>query len=117
MAYYAAVNGYSTQTSVGFCNTWSAIKFDSRDHRDLFVRESDALATRAVTVQEAKNLDAWPAGQYVTADGNVFQWCSDLKDWMQDNKELCTLDGPWLGQIVECLADWSDDWIDDAMGA
>lgn len=55
MRFYAAVNSYATETSIGFANTWSVLVFDSKSNRDTYVRSATDLATRAITRAEIPN--------------------------------------------------------------
>lgn len=50
--FYAAINRYATEYSVGFFNTWGVIAFESKSHRDDFVKSATDLATRAITKKE-----------------------------------------------------------------
>lgn len=52
--YYAATNSYSTDTSVGFCNTWFCISFPTRAARDEYVRQCPKLATKAIKASEVR---------------------------------------------------------------
>lgn len=68
--YYAAINSYATETSVGFCNTWSVIGFATRFTRDAYVWEATDLATKAILASELRQYGAKP-GQvsHYTAEG------------------------------------------------
>ena len=52
--YYAAINSYSTVTSVGFNNTWSVIGFATKATRDAYVMAATDLATRQISSAEIK---------------------------------------------------------------
>jgi hypothetical protein len=54
MKYYAACNRYSSETSVGFANTWYVETFTSRKTRDYFVKNATDRATRKITAKEVK---------------------------------------------------------------
>lgn len=47
--FYAADNHYSTDTDIGFANTWFVLAFDTKEHRDAWVREANGQAARAIT--------------------------------------------------------------------
>ena len=47
--YYAAINTYSTETSVGFANTWGVLVFRDRTARDTYVAEDTRIATKAIS--------------------------------------------------------------------
>ena len=68
--YYAAINSYATDTSVGFCNTWSAIGFATKAARDAYVHCATDLATKAILASELRQYGEKP-GQvsHYTADG------------------------------------------------
>lgn len=53
--YYAAINSYATETSVGFANTWGVVRFADRASRDEYVEEATDLATKAILAKEVKN--------------------------------------------------------------
>lgn len=50
--YYAAKNHYSTETSVGFSNTWYVLGFAKRAMRDAHVKAATDMATRAIKAKE-----------------------------------------------------------------
>ena len=50
--YYAADNLYSSETSVGFANTWFVIAFSSKKSRDQFVMERKGVAIRPIKRSE-----------------------------------------------------------------
>jgi hypothetical protein len=52
MTYYAAVNIYATENSIGFANTWEVLAFINRRTRDAFVSGRTDLATRAIRKNE-----------------------------------------------------------------
>lgn len=52
--FYAAKNIYSTPNSVGFCNTWFVVGFQTKFHRDSYVRECPELATKAIKASEIR---------------------------------------------------------------
>lgn len=68
--FYAAINSYATETSVGFANTWSVIGFESKTMRDKFVKDAADLATRVCKVSEFGKYNA-KRGQvdWIDADG------------------------------------------------
>lgn len=72
--FYAAVNSYATETSIGFANTWGVLGFATRQMRDAYVRQANDLATRSIT---SKEISAYGGrhGQisYYDADGNLHQ--------------------------------------------
>lgn len=46
--FYAAINSYSSETSIGFTNTWEVLAFESKVDRDNYVANSNDLATRSI---------------------------------------------------------------------
>ncbi len=72
--YYAAINSYATDTSVGFSNTWSAIGFATKETRDAYVHCATDLATKAILASELRQYGEKP-GQvsHYTADGTFMQ--------------------------------------------
>lgn len=58
MKYYAAINAYSTESSIGFSNTWDVLVFNSKSARDDYVNNSTALATRAIKKSEVTSYAA-----------------------------------------------------------
>lgn len=52
--YYAADNGFSSETDVGFFNTWYILAFDSKITRDKYVRESRQLGAHAIKKNKIK---------------------------------------------------------------
>lgn len=72
--YYAAVNSYANETSVGFANTWSVIGFATRATRDAYVEIATDMATRAISAAEMRKYGAKP-GQvsHYTEDGEFMQ--------------------------------------------
>ena len=59
--FFAAVNGYASETDIGFANTWGVLAFDSRKARDAFVDNDMHLATRAIARSEiARYIDRQP---------------------------------------------------------
>lgn len=70
--FYAAVNSYATETSIGFSNTWGVLGFATRQMRDAYVQQAKDLATKAITSSEIRTYNAKP-GQvsYYDADGNL----------------------------------------------
>ncbi len=70
--FYAAVNSYATQTSIGFSNTWHAIGFATRQMRDAYVKDAKDLATKAIRSNEIRTYGGKP-GQvsFYDADGNL----------------------------------------------
>lgn len=52
MKYFAVDNAYSTETSMGFSNTWMVLVFLSRKDRDDFVSNSKDLGTKAIKRSE-----------------------------------------------------------------
>lgn len=74
--HYAAGNSYASDTSVGFCNTWSAIGFPSRKARDAYVAKATDLATKAIKVAELALIgEKRGRVSYYTADGVLMQYC------------------------------------------
>lgn len=55
MNYFAAINSYSSESSVGFANTWSVLVFNSKTKRDEYVSQADDMATRAITKKQIKD--------------------------------------------------------------
>ena len=55
MNYFAATNSYSSETSIGFANTWSVYVFDSKAKRDQYVSQATDISTRAICKKEIKN--------------------------------------------------------------
>jgi hypothetical protein len=70
--FYAAVNSYGTETSVGFANTWRALGFKTRQMRDAFVGRAKDMATRPIKAAELGTYGA-RAGQvdYYDATGRL----------------------------------------------
>lgn len=52
--FYAAVNRYATDTSVGFCNTWGVLGFATRVMRDAYVYRATDLATRPILSKDVR---------------------------------------------------------------
>lgn len=52
--FYAAVNNYASETSIGFANTWGVIAFESRAARDAYVAKATDLATRPILRSEIR---------------------------------------------------------------
>lgn len=73
--YYAAINSYSTDTSVGFANTWAVIGFATKAMRDAYVERATDLATRAIKAAEIREYDGKP-GQvpHYDQEGSFFQY-------------------------------------------
>lgn len=71
--FYAAVNSYATETSVGFSNTWGAIGFATRAMRDAYVLRATDLATKAINADKLRNYGC-KRGQvsYYDASGSLF---------------------------------------------
>lgn len=53
--FYAAINSYATETSVGFANTWGVIGFATKAQRDEYVAEAEDLATKGIKAGEIRN--------------------------------------------------------------
>jgi hypothetical protein len=53
--YYAAINQYSNETSIGFSNTWGVLAFESKEARDRYVNNVRDLATRSITRKQIKD--------------------------------------------------------------
>lgn len=56
--YYAAVNSYATETSIGFANTWGVLGFATKSMRDAYVDCATDLATKAITSKDLGKYDA-----------------------------------------------------------
>ena len=56
--YYAAVNSYATETSIGFANTWGVLGFATKAMRDAYVKRATDLATKPITSRELRDYDA-----------------------------------------------------------
>lgn len=72
--YYVAINNYSTETSIGFYNTWYVLGFATKSARDAHVQNCPKLATKAIKASEIKKYGG-KHGQnnYIDLDGNFFQ--------------------------------------------
>jgi hypothetical protein len=46
--FYAASNNYSSESSIGFANTWFVMVFESKKSRDAYVASARNLAPRAI---------------------------------------------------------------------
>lgn len=53
--FYAVNNRYSTETDLGFYNTWFVLAFDTKKNRDAYVENSKCLAVRAIKKSEIKD--------------------------------------------------------------
>ena len=72
--YYAAVNSYATETSIGFANTWSVLGFASRQARDDYVKQATDRATKAITSREIRAYNGKPSQvSNYDAEGNLWQ--------------------------------------------
>lgn len=49
---FAANNTYSTESSLGFSNTWYVLAFENAVYRDAYINNSSDLAARAITKKE-----------------------------------------------------------------
>lgn len=67
--YYVAENYYSTETSVGFANTWYVVAYQNKKDRDNRVKTSPYLATKAIKA----------------ADINMYCSKSDIKKYSEKN--------------------------------
>lgn len=56
--YYAADNGYGTNTNIGFSNTWYVLVFGSRAARDHYVDTVESRAARAITRRQVPHYAA-----------------------------------------------------------
>ena len=76
--FYAVINSYATETSVGFTNTWSVIGFEVKAMRDKFVKDATDLATRVCKVPEFGKYNA-KRGQvdWIDADGFKHLHCGN----------------------------------------
>lgn len=73
--FYAAINSYSSETSVGFANTWGVIGFEKRQQRDEYVSEANDLATQAISASEIRKYDSKPGHvSYYDAGGNMHRY-------------------------------------------
>jgi hypothetical protein len=72
--FYAAINSRSTETSVGFANTWGVIGFATKTMRDAYVARATDLATKSITSKEVGKYDA-RLGQisYYDANGDLME--------------------------------------------
>lgn len=70
--FYAAVNSYATETSMGFANTWGVLGFATSQMRDAYVQSAKDMATKAITSKEVRTYGG-KLGQvsYYDADGNL----------------------------------------------
>lgn len=50
--FYAAINTHSNESSMGFHRTWSVIGFQTKANRDKHVKDSNCLATKAITAKQ-----------------------------------------------------------------
>lgn len=71
--FYAAVNGYATESSIGFSNTWSVIGFATRTMRNAYVYRATDLATKAIKADQVRDYGG-KLGQvsYYDAGGSFF---------------------------------------------
>ena len=46
--FYAATNAYSTESSIGFTNTWNVYAFKTKSLRDGYVADASDLSTRSI---------------------------------------------------------------------
>lgn len=46
--FFAATNAYSTESSIGFTNTWNVYAFKTKSLRDGYVADASDLSTRAI---------------------------------------------------------------------
>lgn len=74
--FYAAVNSYATETSIGFANTWGVIGFHSAKARDAYVTDASDLATKAISATELAAYGA-KRGQvsHYTVAGDFMEHC------------------------------------------
>lgn len=80
MKFYAAMNDYGSDTSIGFSNTWTVYVFTNRAARDKFLAENDSnMSARAITKREITN--------YVNGEPKPFSgqyYCIDT--WREDEE-------------------------------
>jgi hypothetical protein len=50
--FYAAQNYMSSESSTGFANTWEVLAFQKKEDRDVYVRNSPRIGTRAIKARE-----------------------------------------------------------------
>lgn len=76
--FYAAINSYATETSIGFANTWSVIGFEVKAMRDRYVKNATDLATRVCKVSDFGKYNA-KIGQvdWIDADGFKHLHCGN----------------------------------------
>lgn len=91
MKYYAVNNTYSTESSLGFTNTWFVLVFDSKTARDEYVANSPRLAARAIKRTEI--------GEYIEAPKPFSGKC-----W----RVFCDSACDTKGLVGEIIIDWSD---------
>ena len=111
--YYAAINSYATDTSVGFCNTWSAIGFATRATRDAYVHCATDMATRAILASELRSYGEKPGHvSHYTADGAFMQH----RQYMQRGEFSATGDtiDTTTGRVRSCWEDVTGDVLDAA---
>jgi len=84
--FYAAINRYATETSVGFANTWGVLGFANRVMRDAYVQRAKDMATKAIASKEIGKYDGKRGKiNYYAASGDLMVYiidgfvCSGLK--------------------------------------
>lgn len=50
--YYLAINSYSTESSIGFSNTWRVLVYKTRTARDVAFDEHSGLGIKKITKKE-----------------------------------------------------------------
>ena len=73
--FYVAKNCYSTESSIGFCNTWYVVGFKAKKDRETHFQSCPQLATRKIAANEIKKYGG-VRGQisFYDADGNYHQY-------------------------------------------
>lgn len=71
--FYVAENHYSSETSIGFANTWYVVGFATRAARDAHVAQAKDMATRAIKAAEIRLYGGKP-GQVSHYDAQGHYW-------------------------------------------
>ena len=96
--YYAAVNSYATETSRGFCNTWSVIGFELRATRDAYVQRATDLATTAIKAAEIRRFGG-KRGEVNFFDATGCLW--EYDDWASLHRESALRICPQTANAVD----------------
>lgn len=73
--FYAAKNHQSSETSVGFSNTWYVVGFEAKKMRDAHVANSDDMATKCINSKDVIKY-GYNVGKlsYYDANGHYHQY-------------------------------------------